>query len=160
MFHRGFPCGVRQILALAHFTFGADCPKVLDAIDSVNAAHRGLERERIFEVCLNHFNALAHQAPGGSGGRIARQSSELPSFWQEVTDDRAALTAGSSSYKDCPVGTGHFRAPFALTCLVQSSPGRHRHETYLAVKLRSAGLRGPEFRSCQCKEQTAITLSA
>jgi hypothetical protein len=89
-----FPGGVRQVFALFDFTLGADRPEILDAVNSVNVACRTLERCRIFQVALHHFNAPPCEFLSRSTARAACQRSQFPSLEQHVVDHRPALPPG------------------------------------------------------------------
>src|SRR5262249_28303501 len=43
-------CGISEILALFHFTFGTNSPEILHAVDTVNATNRSIEGTGIFQV--------------------------------------------------------------------------------------------------------------
>src|SRR5215831_4665751 len=60
VFHAGFFCCVRQILALLNLTLRSDRPEILNAIDTVDAARGRLQRYRLFQISLHHFDPHAN----------------------------------------------------------------------------------------------------
>jgi hypothetical protein len=69
---------IGEVFALLHFTLGTDRPKILHAVDAVDAAGCAIERRGIFEVAANKFNAACGQVPGRGGVRIAGKSPQTP----------------------------------------------------------------------------------
>src|SRR6202011_5189447 len=48
---------VGQVLALLNLTFRSHCPEILDTVNAVDTARGAIERRRVFQVSLQHFDA-------------------------------------------------------------------------------------------------------
>src|SRR5713226_4884637 len=119
VFDTCFFCRVRYILALLNFPLCANRPKVLDAVNAIDACGRPSDRSCILQVTLDELHALACQRLGGVALRVASQGSQLPTLWQHVADNRAALAAGSPRHEHSPTWISHTRSPpfvFVATC--------------------------------------------
>src|SRR5215475_13523785 len=111
MFDVSFFCCVRHILTLLNFTLCANRPKVLDAVNAVDACSGTSDRSCIFQVTLDHFDALLPQGSSRVASRISSQSSQLPSLWQHVADDRAALPPRCSGDEHSTIRITHTSIP-------------------------------------------------